>query len=302
MDKIETMKRFIAVVQNGSFTRASEQLKIPKSAISMSITKLEDHLKTRLLYRNTRHVSLSEAGQRYYVECLRLLDELEGLDNQFQQQSEELSGVINIDMPSRFFSSVVAPHLPAWFQQYPKTQIKLLGVDYRIDPIKERVDCVIRGGQLESSNLIGRHLGIMEMVNCISPSYAEHYGIPTSLEDLKNHYIVDYSHADTQSQNAFEYNQNNQTYLVPTPSLISVGTTDAYLAAGLNGLGIIQIPRIGVRQQLANGDLIEVLTAFTCAPMSLSVLYESRNNQPRRLSEFINWLILLFKKMNHNTL
>lgn len=77
---------------------------------------------------------------------------------------------------------------------------------------------------------------------------------------------------------------------------------NAYLAAGLNGLGIIQIPRIGVRQHLESGDLIEVLTAFTSAPMSLSILYESRNNQPRRLSEFIDWLILLFKKINHNTL
>ena len=128
MDKIETMKRFIAVVQNGSFTRASEQLKIPKSAISMSITKLEDHLKTRLLYRNTRQVSLSEAGQRYYVECLRLLDELEGLDNQFQQQSEELSGVINIDMPSRFFLAWWLPIYLHGFNNILKHRLSCLGL------------------------------------------------------------------------------------------------------------------------------------------------------------------------------
>jgi len=298
MDKIEMMKRFIAVVQNGSFTRASEQLNVPKSAISTSITKLEDHLKTRLLYRNTRQISLSEAGERYFAQCLRLMDELDELESQFQRESEELSGVINVDMPSQFFSTVVAPHLSSWFQQYPKTYIKLLGADYRIDPIKERVDCVIRGGVLENSNLVGRHLGIMDMVNCISPSYAERYGIPTSLNDLKDHFIVAYAHAGTQSQNTFEYNQNNQTYFIPTASLISVATTDAYLSACLNGLGIIQLPRVGVRQQLARGDFIEVLTEFNCAPMSLSVLYESRNQQPRKLSEFINWLIILFRKIN----
>ncbi|MDW6005443.1 LysR family transcriptional regulator [Vibrio mangrovi] len=300
MDKIEAMKRFISVAQTGSFTRASEQLNVPKSAISTSISKLEEHLQTRLLYRSTRQVSLSEAGERYYIQCLRLLDELEGLENQFQRESQELHGVIKVDMPGRFFSAIVAPHLPEWFQQYPKTQIKLLGADYRIDPIKERVDCVIRGGELENSNLVRRSLGAVDMVNCISPGYAEHYGIPVSLDDLKNHYVVDYSPAHTQLQNGFEYHRNNQTCFVPVPSLISVATTDAYLSACLNGLGIIQLPKTGVKQQLARGELIEVLTEFTCAPMSLSVLYESRSQQPRRLSEFINWLVVLFKQINNN--
>ncbi|KUI99537.1 LysR family transcriptional regulator [Vibrio sp. MEBiC08052] len=298
MDKIETMKRFIAVVQNGSFTQASGQLNVPKSAISTSITRLEEHLQTRLLHRSTRQISLSEAGERYYVQCLRLLDELEALENQFQRESEELSGVIKIDMPSRFFSTVVAPHLPAWFQQYPKTRIQLLGADYRIDPIKARVDCVIRGGELENSNLVSRHLGMMDMVNCISPGYAAQYGIPVSPDDLNHHFVVDYVHASTPSPQGFEYSRNNHTHFVPTPSLISVTTTDAYLSACLNGLGIIQLPRRGVQQQLASGELIEVLTEFTCAPMSLSVLYESRRQQPKRLSVFIDWLVTLFRQIN----
>ncbi len=110
MDKIETMRRFIAVVQTGSFTQAAEQLNVPKSAISTSISQLESHLQTRLLHRSTRRVTLTDVGERYLPECQALLSELEELETRFQQQSQQLSGVIKIDMPSRFFSTLVAPN------------------------------------------------------------------------------------------------------------------------------------------------------------------------------------------------
>ncbi|MZI94422.1 LysR family transcriptional regulator [Vibrio sp. CAIM 722] len=298
MDKIETMKRFIAVANTGSFTRAAEQMNVPKSAISSSISRLEEHLHTRLLYRSTRQVSLTESGERYLIQSQRLLDELEGLEDQFQSESFTLSGTIRVDMPSRFFSTLIAPNLPDWFARYPNTHIEILGADYRIDPIKERVDCVIRGGKLQDSNLVARALGKMEMINCISPTYAQQFGVPRTLDDLASHYVVDYAADSYQQPNGFEYYAHQESHYVDVPSLISVRTTDAYLAACLNGLGIIQLPKCGVEQQLRNGDLIEVLPEYRCESMSMSVLYESRHQQPRRLSEFIDWLTQVFKAVN----
>ncbi len=148
MDKIETMKRFIAVAQTGSFTQASNQLNVPKSAISTSVSRLEEYLQTRLLRRSTRQLSLTEAGERYLIQSQRLIDELEGLENQFQREGHELGGVIKVDMPSRFFSTLVSPRLTEWFEMYPKTQIRLVGADHRVDLIKERIDCVVRGGAI----------------------------------------------------------------------------------------------------------------------------------------------------------
>ncbi|PNH92137.1 LysR family transcriptional regulator [Vibrio diazotrophicus] len=300
MDKIETMKRFIAVAQTGSFTQASNQLGVPKSAISMSVSRLEEHLQTRLLRRSTRQVSLTEAGERYLSQSQRLIDELEGLENQFQRESNELSGVIKVDMPSRFFSTVVAPNLHQWFELHPKTQLRLVGADYRIDLIKERIDCVIRGGVLEDSNLIARHLGDIEMINCVSPSYVERYGLPTQLNQLDQHFVVDYAPEQGALQSGFEYVKNNKTHFVSTKSLISVSTTDAYLSACLNGLGIIQLPKWGVQEQIARGELIEVLSDYVCMPMTMSVLYESRHQQPRRIREFIDWLSHLFARFSNN--
>ncbi|WP_165313061.1 LysR family transcriptional regulator [Vibrio ziniensis] len=300
MDKIETMKRFIAVAQTGSFTQASNQLGVPKSAISTSVSRLEEHLQTRLLRRSTRQVSLTEAGERYLSHSQRLIDELEGLENQFQRESNELSGVIKVDMPSRFFSTVLAPNLHEWFELHPKTQLRLVGADYRIDLIKERIDCVIRGGVLEDSNLVARHLGSIEMVNCVSPSYVEKHGLPTQLDELHKHFVVDYSPDQSIAASGFEYVKNSKTYFVSTQSLISVSTTDAYLSACLSGLGIIQLPKWGVQEQIAKGELIEVLSDYVCKPMTMSVLYESRHQQPRRIREFIDWISSLFERMSHN--
>ncbi|SDG76674.1 DNA-binding transcriptional regulator, LysR family [Vibrio xiamenensis] len=290
MDKIETMKRFVAVAQTGSFTSASEQLNVPKSAISTSVSRLEDHLNTRLLHRSTRRVSLTEAGERYYPQCLALLTELEGLETQFQGESAALSGVLKLDMPSRFFSTLVAPHLTDWFARYPDTQIRLLGADYRIDPIKEQVDCVIRAGKLQDSEMIARPLGEMTMLNCVSPSYIERFGTPLTLAHLSEHYVVDYAPSLRQPQLGFEYYADGQTHYVKTRSFISVSTTDAYLSACLNGLGIIQLPASGVEQQIRSGELIEVLSDYRCESMPIAALYPSRRQQPKRLSEFLNWL------------
>ncbi len=296
MDKIETMKRFVAVAQTGSFTQASDQLSAPKSAISTSISRLEAHLNTRLFHRSTRRVTLTEAGSRYLPQCLQLLDELEGLENQFQRESQELSGVIKVDMPGRFFSVMVAPHLNEWFELHPKTRIQLLGADYRIDPIKEQVDCVVRGGELDNSDLIVRRLGVMTMVNCASPSYVQRYGMPLSLEALDQHFVVGYSPSVRQEPQGFEVAQTKGSYLIPMRSLVCVSTTDAYLSACLSGLGIIQLPKYGVEPQLASGELLEVLSGHVCEPMPISILYESRRQQPRRLSEFIDWLVKLFNR------
>ncbi|WP_342608373.1 LysR family transcriptional regulator [Vibrio tritonius] len=294
MDKIETIRRFIAVSQAGSFTKASDQLNLPKSAISTSISQLEQYLKTRLLHRSTRQVTLTEAGERFLLQSRQLLEELDELERQFQHESQDLTGLIKVDMPSRLFSTLIAPNLPAWFALHPHTQIRLIGADHRIDPIKERVDCVIRGGKLNDSNLIAKGLGQLDMVNCVSPSYIAKHGAPTSLADLNRHFVVDYSPDERQTQLGFEYQEGATPRYVAMPSLISVSTTDAYLAACLNGLGIIQVPRQGVAHHLERRELTEVLPSFRCVNMPMSVLYESRRQQPRRVSVFIEWLVSLF--------
>jgi DNA-binding transcriptional LysR family regulator len=300
VDKIENMKRFIAVAQTGSFTQASELLNLPKSAISVSINRLEKHLQTRLLHRSTRSVTLTESGSRYLPLCQQLLTSLESLESQFQQEGDEISGIIRVDMPGRFYSNVVAPNLHQWFAQHPRTQIRLIGADYRIDPIKERVDCVIRAGKLEDSDLIARHLGSMQMVNCISASYAQRYGIPQTLEELPQHYVVGYSPGVRTQRDGFAYHHDNTSAFIRMPCLVSVSTTDAYLTSCLAGLGIIQLPRMGVTTLLASGELLEILPQYRCEPIPVAIIYESKQHMPPRVRKFIDWLVQLVSQLTEH--
>jgi LysR family transcriptional regulator, regulator for bpeEF and oprC len=301
MDRIEAMKRFVVVAHTGSFTQASDQLNVPKSAISTSVTKLEKYLSIRLLHRSTRHVTLTEIGEQYLSKCQHFLQELDEFESYCQQQSDELTGIICIDMPGSFYTNVVLPRIHEWFQQYPKTEVKLLGADYRINPIKERVDFLVRVGELEENNLIAKKLGKMEIINCVSRGYAEHFGLPETIEDLKDHQLIGYS-TETSNQSAdFEYNTDGGIRYVAMPHLVTVSTTHAYMASCLAGLGIVQIPKVGVQTYLNAGELIEVLPDYRCLPMPVSILYESRQYMPHKVSIFMDWLTSIFNQFNEST-
>ncbi|MDC0610381.1 LysR family transcriptional regulator [Vibrio sp.] len=299
MDRIEAMKRFLAVAHSGSFTLAADVLGVPKSAISTSVSKLENHLKVRLLHRSTRNVTLTEAGQEYQPRCEKFLSELDEFEHHFQQQTDELRGTIYVDMPGSFYTKVVLPEIENWFAMHPKTHVKLLGADYRINPIKERVDFVVRVGELEDSTLIARRIGTMEIINCVSAEYRDRFGVPKSLEDLKNHYLIGYSTGTNHQANGFEYVLNEKIHHFQMPYRVTVSTTEAYTASCLRGLGIIQVPKVGMETYLESGTLIEVLNDYRCAPMPVSVVYESRQYMPKKVSTFINWLETVFKKFNH---
>ncbi|KFZ36054.1 hypothetical protein HR45_18415 [Shewanella mangrovi] len=293
MDKLECMKRFAVVAQTGSFTQAADHLNVPKSAVSSAISRLEEHLQSRLLHRSTRRVTLTEAGERFLPQCQKLLDEIEGLENQFQQQSQTISGEIRVDMPGRFFSLVVAPRLPEWFAMHPQTQIRLMGADHRIDPITARVDCVLRVGPLDDSDLIAKKLGEFPLINCVSPAYVAQYGAPSELDELDEHYLIDYAPGIRHQTQGFEYCHQGHNKRIAMRSQVSVSTTDAYLAACLAGLGIAQLPLHGVAQQLADGTLVSVLEQHTPTALPVAILYESRRHQPQRLRLFIDWLATL---------
>lgn len=290
MDTVECMRRFLAVAETGGFSQAACQMDLPKSAVSSSVTKLETRLQTRLFHRSTRQVTLTESGRQYLPECQRILADLDAVESQLQDDAGQLTGDIVVDMPGRLYASVVAPKLTEWFRLHPKTRIRLLGADYRIDPVKESVDCVIRAGTLKDSDLIARPLGNFVMVNCVSPAYLKAYGHPASPADLSNHFVVGYSPDMRPAADSFDYFHNGHNYQVAMTSRVSVATTDAYLTSCLAGLGIIQVPHHGVKHYLASGELVTILDNFTCPPMPLSVVYTSRRHMPKRISAFINWL------------
>ncbi|HID8738756.1 TPA: LysR family transcriptional regulator [Klebsiella variicola] len=295
MDKIHAMQLFIRVADLESFSRAAETLALPKGSVSRQIQALESHLGVRLLHRTTRRVQLTQDGMVYYERAKDLLSNLDELDGMFQHDPASISGRLRVDMPVGFAKKLVIPHLPTFLQQYPGIELELSSSDRLVDVIREGFDCVVRVGALKDSGLIARPLGKLTQINCASPDYLARFGYPQSLEDLADHALIHYASTLGVRPPGFEVVIDGAVRWVKTGGILTVNSTETYQAACIAGLGIIQVPRTGVREALRAGDLTEILPQYSAEPLPVSLIYPHRRNLSRRVHLFMEWLGGLMK-------
>ena len=272
MDKIHAMQLFIRVAELESFSRAADTLGLPKGSVSRQIQALENLLGTQLLHRTTRRVSLTQDGMVYYERAKDLLANLDELDGLFQSDPTSISGRLRVDMPVAVARNLVIPKLPSFLQQYPGIELELSSSDRLVDVIREGFDCVVRVGTLKDSGLIARTLGKLSMINCASPDYLARFGYPDNLDDLASHAVIHYAvNLGTRPQ-GFEFFNGDATVWVKTGGILTVNSTETYHAACLAGLGIIQVPRVGVREALRAKKMVEILPQYRAEPMPVSLI------------------------------
>ncbi|MBV8044953.1 LysR family transcriptional regulator [Pluralibacter sp.] len=295
MDKIHAMQLFIRVAELESFSRAADTLGLPKGSVSRQIQALENHLGIRLLHRTTRRVHLTQDGMVYYERAKDLLSNLDELDSMFQHDPSSISGRLRVDMPVGVAKNLVIPKLPSFLQQYPGIELELSSSDRLVDVIREGFDCVVRIGTLKDSGLIARQLGKLTIINCASPDYLARFGYPEHPNDLAGHALIHYSANIGVRPQGFEMVVDNAARWVKTGGVLTVNSTETYQAACLAGLGIIQAPRIGVRDALRSGRLVEILPQYRAEPMPVSLIYPHRRNLSRRVHLFMEWLTGMLK-------
>lgn len=161
--------------------------------------------------------------------------------------------------------------------------------------VREGFDCVIRVGTLKDSGLIARPLGKLTQINCASPHYLARFGYPESLDDLADHALIHYASNFGARQSGFEVVSDGAVRWVKTGGVLTVNSTETYQAACRAGLGIIQVPRIAVREPLRTGELVEILPQYRAEPMPVSIIYPHRRNLSRRVHLFMEWLGGLMK-------
>lgn len=295
MDKIHAMQLFIRVAELESFSRAADTLGLPKGSVSRQIQALENLLGTQLLHRTTRRVSLTQDGMVYYERAKDLLANLDELDGLFQSDPKSISGRLRVDMPVGVARNLVIPKLPSFLQQYPGIELELSSSDRLVDVIREGFDCVVRVGTLKDSGLIARTLGKLSIINCASPDYLARFGYPENLDDLASHAVIHYAvNLGTRPQ-GFEFFNGDTTLWVKTGGILTVNSTETYHAACLAGLGIIQVPRVGVREALRAKKMVEILPQYRAEPMPVSLIYPHRRNLSRRVHLFMEWLTGIMK-------
>jgi len=296
MDRFDAMQVFIRVAELASFTKAADSMGMPKGSISMAIQQLESHMGARLLHRTTRKVQLTQDGQIFYERCKDLLADVDEVEALFQQGTANITGRLRVDMPIAIAKNLVIPNLPKFMDEHPGIDIELSSTDRKVDLISEGFDCVIRVGALTDSGLIARPLGNLSMVNCASPDYIKVYGMPHKLEDLSEHFIIHYTPSFGAKSPTWEYFDGEKYCYLKMKAAISVNSTDAYSAACLAGLGIVQAPYMGIKQFLNAGTMVEVLKDYKAGSMPVSMIYPHRRNLSKRVQVFMDWIETLMQE------
>jgi len=290
MDRLETMAVFARVAELESFTGAARALGLPKASVSLAVGRLEERLGARLLQRTTRRVSLTHDGRVFYERCRELLADAEELETLFQKTGETLKGRIRFDLPSRMARFRVIPRLPEFLAEHPALELEIGTTDRPVDLVREGYDCVVRVGGAGDSGLVARRIGEMRLVNVASPSYLKKHGVPRRLEDLAKHEVVHWAGSFGQKPAGWEYPDGGEWKELPVKGRVTVNNAEAYVAAAVAGLGLIQTPELSLEHELNAKALVDVLPRFRAAPMPVSILFPHRRQLSRRVRVFIDWL------------
>ncbi|HEY8026454.1 MAG TPA: LysR substrate-binding domain-containing protein [Burkholderiaceae bacterium] len=290
MDRFEVMQVFLRVAETGSFTRAAEDMRLPRATVSLAVQQLEASLGTRVFHRTTRRVQLTQDGQALLERCRSLLQDLEEVEGLFQRDGSDVAGKLKVDVPSRMGRMLIAPALPAFFARYPNIELELGTTDRLIDLVSEGVDCVIRVGHLQDSSLVSRQLTEFQVISCASRAYLDQHGTPQSIADLERHWAVNYVSSASGRLYPWEHIEDGVARTVSMRSRVTVNNAEAYMACCQSGLGMIQVPVHDLAELTSGGELVEVLRPWRPAPMPVCALYPHRRHLSRRVQAFIEWM------------
>ena len=300
MDHLQKLQIYVRVVETQSFTHTAETLNLHRPLISKAIKSLEGELGVRLLNRTTRKVNTTLEGQIFYSKALQLLAEFDAVFHSFQSKAltAPIVGKLRIDVPISIAKGILIPHLSQFKQQYPQIELILRSSDALIDLIDEGVDCVIRLGELEDSTLIAKRLGNIAMVTCAAPAYLSQYGEPQHLDELKQHYAVNYCSGRQSKVMPWQFTLDAKAHEIKLSSSLLVHDSESFLASALHGLGLIQGVRLAIQPYLDSGDLIEILLNYQTTPKPIHLLYTHKDHVPARLKVFMQWIEQIFNQYN----
>lgn len=289
MDRLDAMLLFSRIVDLGSFTKAAEELQLPRASVSLAVQQLEARLGVRLLQRTTRHVSPTLDGQAYYLRCQQILQDVEEAEGVFRSSASRPRGKVRVDLQGTQALHFILPNLDEFHSRYPEIQLEIGLGDRFVDLVREGVDCVLRAGEPKDSSLVGRRVALLLQVTCASSDYLRRRGVPQTLDDFRTHDAVNYLGANGRHL-PFEFLVEGEKRTIQLQGPVAVSSAYGYAACCLAGMGFIQVPRYQVDMHLRSGTLVEVFPDWAPAPMPVSVLYPHARYLSPRVRVFVDWV------------
>ncbi|KAB0548406.1 LysR family transcriptional regulator [Pseudomonas argentinensis] len=281
MNRWEGLDEFVAVAECGQFSAAAERLGLSSSQVSRQIARLEERLQTRLFYRTTRKVALTEAGQTFLQHCQRLQDAREEALNAIGDLGSEPKGLLRMTCAVAYGERFIVPLVTAFMARHPRLSVDIELSNRTLDLVQDGFDIAIRLGRLPDSRMLATRLAPRRMYLCASPDYLQRYGRPHSLSELVRHNcLVGSSDVWTFQLDGREASQRIQGNW-------RCNSGQAVLEAALAGLGLCQLPDYYVLEHLRSGALVSLLDNHQPPNTAVWALYP----QQRHLSPKVRQLI-----------
>lgn len=266
---------FARIVRLNGISRAARVLSIPKATVSRGLSRLEEAAGVRLLERSTRGMRLTDAGERLYAHCQRVLDEVEEAKAAMASTATVISGKFRITSPLTFGRSLLSPVLPKFLARHPQLQLEVELTNRLVNPTEENVDLAIRLGPLPDSSLVAKPLGPIHYAACASPGYLASRGEITRPEHLARHSIIDFF--DGAEHHNWSFNCDGDRVEVEVVRRFDANDPIMRRDAAIAGLGIALLPLWMVREEVANGRLQVVLPHWQPTRQSqIYVVYPNR--------------------------
>ncbi|NWN90949.1 LysR family transcriptional regulator [Marinobacter adhaerens] len=294
MDRIEAMRAFVAVVNEGTFTRAADRLDTSPQLVSKYVSQLEAHLGVRLLNRTTRRTHLTEAGTHYHQRAQQVLADIDDMENQLGNLQTQAQGLLRISAPVSFAIRHMAPLLSEFQKAHPAVGIDLQLNDRKVDILEEGFDIALRIGHLKNSSLIAKRLAPVRLVLCASPDYLKQHGTPQSPEELSHHRYLQYSYMDIGPGHPLQ--KWLQTQRRKSDGSMISNNGDVLVESAIAGAGVALQPTFIAGDAIKDGKLQVILPEYEPQPMALYAVYAHRQLLASKVRGFIDFVDGFFGK------
>lgn len=289
MDRFTEMHIFHAVAESGGFAAGARKLNISAPVATRAVAGLEKRLGVKLLNRTTRHVRVTEAGQRYLDDIKRILASVTEADEAAIGINAEPRGQLVVTAPVLFGRMFVMPSIVDYLQKHPAVEVTALFVDCLLNMLEEGVDVAVRIGELNNSTYKAVKVGEVRRVVCASPDYLAKLGTPNSPEELIRHQIILASNLGAKVDWRFG-SAGQQEITVRVKPRLTVTSNDAAIEAAVSGLGLTRLLSYQIAPELASGQLKIVLAEFENAPIPVHILHREGRLTAAKIRNFIDLL------------
>jgi len=300
LDKLKVLQLFVTAADQGSFNAASKHRGTSPSTISKAISRLETDLGIQLFYRNTRKLSLTQAGETYSETVRQLLNALEFSEQQLKNDNDDAIGHLKISVPVSYGRLYIRPWMKRFHDFYPNISFELTYSDQYTDMVKQGIDICIRSGTVQDNRLACRRLSPIDFITCASPGYLQKQGIHCSEtnsvsingpEQFSQHRWIQFRFGQTGRLLPIKYaHQESLIAYQPTDNII-VDDGEAMAELCADDFGLSQMPHFIARNWLNDGSIVRVSPVIQPPNFGVYALYPKRHYLPKRVRVFIDFLV-----------